>query len=446
MDSIAPEVLQKMGVLREITVDRMRVYLSSNDASLAEALEIFTLKIDEVVEEMKHLSVKISNAIHSNSIAKDKFIQFSKVIDKLTENVNSLTKRSILTSVSSLNDKIKIWNLELSLSFHDLTTTISLALDDSASPNRETAKNEKVPQPARLAAVKPPRPPSLRIKSTTVDVDTAAPDKPIASNVLYEAIKQSCAELHNLLVQYVNALLEKQKEFEEDSRVGVIYFGITQLVAKIDTSLEEINANEHKILLSLSVPNVNTNAQNLHTTLVEFAEFFAQFDKLMYFKFSNHIKKKLQLVTLIFSSRCNHFLTSVCLNMNMNPALPAPQKSSQYYEDGIQYLHGIGVPKNNTLAYAFFLEGAESGDVSCMERVAQCYQLGVGVNIDIDAAQKWLQRGIGLGSSGAKCKLALLLITEVQGSDIDAEDREVVLQHALTLLFGAANEVHRAML
>ena len=93
------------------------------------------------------------------------------------------------------------------------------------------------------------------------------------------------------------------------------------------------------------------------------------------------------------------------------------------------------------LAYAHFLEGAENDDVQCMTSLAQCYHLGLGVESDVDAAQKWLQRGINKGSADAKCNLALLLISEIQDSDIDVNDREILVQHAISLLYSAANEV-----
>jgi hypothetical protein len=257
---------------------------------------------------------------------------------------------------------------------------------------------------------------------------------------LLEDMQEVSLDLRGVLETFVEELRAKNPQLKEGSKEHVIFSGLSHLMTKIDDVADELKGNETKVLEAMSNGAVSTNASNFQQTVLEFAEFFKGFSSWVYFKFKGAVKKKLQLINLIFSSRWNHFMTSVCLNVNLKLP-PMSGGTSPYYEEGNKYLFGIDVPRNYNLAYANFLEGAESGDVPSMESVAQCYRQGWGVDCDIDAAQKWLQRAITQGSSAAKCSLALLLLAEVQDSDIDDDDRDVIVQHAISLLFNAANEV-----
>ena len=418
--------------------------------------------------------------------------KFTSSLDSLQEFVRALSQRSFLTSTSTLRDKVKLANLELSLAFQEFLTSICLIYDEmatkeltngstlqrsssnlnvfsssSSSPLLQTktrrmlSDDRQMSSSIHLRPITLQRAPSalslmrsasgaslLRSRSYSMPENNQDKDNDeekslmdIESIQILSGIKDSAVQLRELLKTYLAELSARNKVFKEDSREGIITSGMTHLLTKIDASMIEVRTNEVKIIESLaSNSSVATNAANFHQTLAEFIEFFKDFSNAMYFKFTTSVKKKLQLINLIFSSRWNHFMTSVCLNANINIQV-SPAGSSPFFDDGIKYLHGIGVPRNLQLAYSLFLEGAEAGDMQCMENLAVMYQQGTGVEADVDSAQKWLQSAISLGSASAKCSMALLLVGEIQDSEIDAGDREILLQHAISLLLSAADEV-----
>ena len=431
----------KIATVRSEAEERLEQYQKSKDALLQDSMEIFILKLDEVAHELKNTNDKMLQSIYISAAAREKITKFLEFLDKLHDFVQNLSKRKLFTTSGAINEKVKIWNLELNVIFQELLTSICLIYEELVSKDQSLIiKSPSATSSREKSSISLTKKNLSALNRSSNELDEGEADNEISpeSIQLIADIQDSSLGLRSFLEQYTNALDEKHPEMKEKSREDVIFSGMTHLMEKIDSELDEIRENKTKILESLEGPAVFTNAGNFLQTVQEFQEFFNSFDKLMYYKFKGQVKKKLQLINLIFSSRWNHFMTSVCLNINLKPPL---EKSTTFYDEGLKYLHGIGVPRNLNLAYAHFLEGAESEDVQCMTSLAQCYHLGLGVESDIDAAQRWLQRAIMKGSADAKCSLALLLISEIQDSDIDLNDREVLVQHAISLLYGAANEV-----
>ena len=437
------QVELKLAAVKAEALLRLEHYQQAKDSILAESLDIFILKLDEVSTELRNTNDKMLQSVFVSAAARDKIVKFIEFLDKLNDFVGNLSKRKLFSTSGSINEKVKIWNLELNVIFQELLTSICLIYEELVSKDQSmliTSPASSTRDKTSLSLTKKNLS-ALNKQTSGSPQDTLDEVSPETIQLIAD-IQDSSLSLRSFLEQYTNALDEKHPNRKEKSREDVIFSGMTHLMEKIDSELDEIRENKPKILEALSGPAVYTNAGNFYQTVQEFQEFFVSFDKLMYYKFKGQVKKKLQLINLIFSSRWNHFMTSVCLNVNLKPL---PEKGLTFYDEGLKYLHGIGFPRNLNLAYAHFLEGAENDDVLCMNALAQCYHLGLGVESDIDAAQKWLQRGINKGSSDAKCSLALLLISEIQDSDIDAQDREILVQHAISLLYSAANEVIRSI-
>jgi hypothetical protein len=66
------------------------------------------------------------------------------------------------------------------------------------------------------------------------------------------------------------------------------------------------------------------------------------------------------------------------------------------YSLGRLYLEGpgIGVKRNATKAVEWFLKAAEQGLSEAQERLAKCYEQGIGVNKDMKEAEKWARRAL----------------------------------------------------
>lgn len=86
------------------------------------------------------------------------------------------------------------------------------------------------------------------------------------------------------------------------------------------------------------------------------------------------------------------------------------------YTAGYMFYHGIGRPRNFTLAHQKFLEAAEIGDSDSMSMVARCYLNGQGVEADMHSARMWLSKGAIAGSNRARTDLAVLLLAELPHS------------------------------
>jgi serine/threonine protein kinase/TPR repeat protein len=68
---------------------------------------------------------------------------------------------------------------------------------------------------------------------------------------------------------------------------------------------------------------------------------------------------------------------------------------------GVLYIYGQGVPKNEHKAFALFRDGAEKGNALCMLFYAMCFEGGVGVEKDREAARQWYVRAAQGGNKTA---------------------------------------------
>ncbi|HEU4679820.1 MAG TPA: Sel1-like repeat-containing protein kinase family protein, partial [Terrimicrobiaceae bacterium] len=68
---------------------------------------------------------------------------------------------------------------------------------------------------------------------------------------------------------------------------------------------------------------------------------------------------------------------------------------------GVLYIYGQGVPKDERKAFALFQDGAEKGNALCMFFYAMCFEGGVGVPRDREAARKWYVRAAQGGNKTA---------------------------------------------
>lgn len=68
---------------------------------------------------------------------------------------------------------------------------------------------------------------------------------------------------------------------------------------------------------------------------------------------------------------------------------------------GVLYIYGQGVPKDESKAFALFRDGAEKGNALCMFFYAMCFEGGVGVGRDREAARHWYVRAAQGGNRTA---------------------------------------------
>jgi serine/threonine protein kinase len=68
---------------------------------------------------------------------------------------------------------------------------------------------------------------------------------------------------------------------------------------------------------------------------------------------------------------------------------------------GVLYIYGQGVPKDEKKAVALFRDGAEKGNPLCMYFYAMCFDGGVGINQDREAAREWYVRAAQGGNRTA---------------------------------------------
>ena len=68
---------------------------------------------------------------------------------------------------------------------------------------------------------------------------------------------------------------------------------------------------------------------------------------------------------------------------------------------GVLYIYGQGVPKDEKKAVALFRDGAEKGNPLCMYFYAMCFDGGVGVSRDREAAREWYVRAAQGGNRTA---------------------------------------------
>lgn len=63
-----------------------------------------------------------------------------------------------------------------------------------------------------------------------------------------------------------------------------------------------------------------------------------------------------------------------------------------FYQQGVNYEKGIGVPQNLAIAVAHYLRGAELGDHRAQYRVGELYRDGEGVEQDAERSAEWFRR------------------------------------------------------
>jgi uncharacterized protein len=68
---------------------------------------------------------------------------------------------------------------------------------------------------------------------------------------------------------------------------------------------------------------------------------------------------------------------------------------------GVLYIYGQGVPKDEKKAVALFRDGAEKGNALCMYFYAMCFEGGVGIDKDRQAARTWYVRAAQGGNRTA---------------------------------------------
>jgi serine/threonine protein kinase/TPR repeat protein len=68
---------------------------------------------------------------------------------------------------------------------------------------------------------------------------------------------------------------------------------------------------------------------------------------------------------------------------------------------GVLYIYGQGVPKDEKKAVALFRDGAEKGNALCMFFYAMCFEGGVGIDKDREAARTWYIRAAQGGNRTA---------------------------------------------
>ena len=55
------------------------------------------------------------------------------------------------------------------------------------------------------------------------------------------------------------------------------------------------------------------------------------------------------------------------------------------------YMNGLGVSKDEKHAFELYLKAASLGDTHAMEHVSECYQKGIGTDIDLNKSKEYLE-------------------------------------------------------
>jgi hypothetical protein len=202
---------------------------------------ILILKLDEIHEEIRQMEDKMLQAIDVSAAAKDKLIKFTQFIQRLQDFVTSLGKRKLFVTNASIRDKVKIWCLELNMSYQELATSICLIYDELVardaslnygnSHDSKSKKNFSTLTHGNLAALN---------QSRTGMLDVEAVVSPEAMTQ-YEEIIDSAAELRGCVQSNVNFITAKYPDIQDNTRNDVIVSGMIQLVAKIDSAVEELD-------------------------------------------------------------------------------------------------------------------------------------------------------------------------------------------------------------
>ena len=64
---------------------------------------------------------------------------------------------------------------------------------------------------------------------------------------------------------------------------------------------------------------------------------------------------------------------------------------------GLMYLNGEGVAKNAKIAFTYFMQAAEEGDITGQYWLGHCYENGIGTAKDMTKAVHWYQESAKRG-------------------------------------------------
>ena len=81
-------------------------------------------------------------------------------------------------------------------------------------------------------------------------------------------------------------------------------------------------------------------------------------------------------------------------------ATPAPQTANHAQAlmvEGWRYETGEGVPQNTGRAFALYREAAAQGAPEAEYQLGLMYELGIGTERDVHAANYWYERAVGQG-------------------------------------------------
>ncbi|KAJ3255696.1 hypothetical protein HK103_006138 [Boothiomyces macroporosus] len=92
---------------------------------------------------------------------------------------------------------------------------------------------------------------------------------------------------------------------------------------------------------------------------------------------------------------------------------------------GVCYLKGEGTTKNEALAFQHFQKAAKQKDSLAMLYFSTCYRNGIGCEIDVDRARKWLERS---ANTNADAQFQMAVDYET-GSGIFPQNRAQSLEH-----------------
>ena len=82
---------------------------------------------------------------------------------------------------------------------------------------------------------------------------------------------------------------------------------------------------------------------------------------------------------------------------------------------GMSYLSGHGgFPRDSKIAVRYFREAADMGSAFACERLGNCYQGGIGIGRDSDAAAVWFAKALEGGCEAARDRLTTLYIEEAR--------------------------------
>lgn len=78
--------------------------------------------------------------------------------------------------------------------------------------------------------------------------------------------------------------------------------------------------------------------------------------------------------------------------------------------DGVRYLLGRGVEQNDTKAFSYFSQGAQSGDVFAQNEIAYMYAAGKGTPRNYSKALHWYTVAADHGLASAQYNLGLMYL------------------------------------